>query len=139
MPKARARCGGGLLGQQNERVDVTRPEDPEMPVIQRSQLRFVEALNDSEYGSVYQPHIRVPVLVANLTDSTIVGGEQIFDYKCPLDDLIDECDKCTDVQLFVDPVVDFAQYRRGNDQRLCGLPEQTATPMMVRVTPVNCG
>ena len=50
------------------------PQDTEVAVVKGGQLGFIEAFNDREDGSVYEPHVGVGVTVAQFTGTRVVRG-----------------------------------------------------------------
>jgi hypothetical protein len=66
------------LGHELQRLDVARPHDPEVAVIERRRLRFVETLDDRKDRRVDEADIHVGVPVAELADARIVLRPQLF-------------------------------------------------------------
>ena len=74
---------------------MARAEDAEVTMVERAELRLVEAFDDREDGSVHEPHVGVGVAIANLPDARVVLGVQFLDPIRTRDDIVKESDEDT--------------------------------------------
>jgi hypothetical protein len=61
------------VGQQPERLDVSRPESGEMAAVERRELRLIEPLGDRQHGGVDEADVGVGVPIAELRDAAMIG------------------------------------------------------------------
>jgi hypothetical protein len=71
---------------------VTGTHETEVAVVQRRELGLVESLDDSENGGIDEADIRVGVAVAEIADTPVVIGNQVFYMKCIREDVIEKRD-----------------------------------------------
>ena len=75
------------MRQQLERVDVAGLDQAEVAVIERGDLRLVEALGDGDDGGVDKADVGVGVLTADLPHADIVFAAELENGQSALRDL----------------------------------------------------
>jgi hypothetical protein len=118
---------------------MTRPQNVEVAVVEGSQLRLVESLDDGEDSSVHKPHIGVSVPVTQFADASVITGLQFLNSVGANDNVVEEGNKYSRVQAVVHPVVHLHQDRRWDDQRLIRFLNEPAADRVIRIIPIEGG
>lgn len=93
-------------------------------MIESRELWLVETLNDGHYSGVNKPKIRVRITFAEVSHTTIVIGQKIFDPIRSAYDVLQEDQQNTCMKPLPDPVVHLKQHRSRDHEWLCGLFDQ---------------
>lgn len=126
-----------LVRQQLKRVDVPRPHHREVSVIECGELRLPKSLHHREHCRVDEADRRVPVLVAELSDSCVVGGDERFDLVRPSGNVIEQCHDDPRVHSPENQLIYLDQYGGRYDKPLSGPLQQCSTYGEVGVVTVE--
>jgi hypothetical protein len=85
-------------------------EEPEVALVQRSQLGLVQPLDQRQHGRVHKADIGVGVAVAQLTNPAIVLRLQICNDLGSVHDVVEERHQHASVQPGMDPVVHLDEH-----------------------------
>jgi hypothetical protein len=129
----------GLKWNKSERLDVSWPQDAEVPVIEGGQLRLAEPLDDREHRGIDEPDVRIGVAIAQFTNSRIVISGESFDPVGAGDDVVKQCGQYSGVQPGMNPVVHLDEDWSGNDQRFLGRLDEPAAGGVVGIAPIQRG
>ena len=115
-PDRRRLHGSG--GQELQGLNVTRPHDAEVAMIERCELRLVESLHHGENRAVDEADLQVAVGTQQLVHSLVVLGDQILDYQCAPSNLVEHRAEGALAGVGAEQVVDLDQDRGGDDTPL---------------------
>ncbi len=106
---------------------MTGPQQTEVAVIERRELRFIETFGHGQHGSVNEPDIGVCISITELTDTAVIAGGQALDLIRPGLHVGEQCHEDARTETAMNQVVDFHQNRGGNDKRLRGILDEPPT------------
>ncbi len=113
------------------------PQNGEVPAVQSSQLRFIEALNNRQNRSVYKPHVGVGIPVAQLPHPQVIVGEQVFNAVGAAANVFQERHQDARMQANMNPVVHLHQYGRWNHQGVVSFFNQVAASGVFSIAPAK--
>jgi hypothetical protein len=106
-------------------------------VIERGELRLSEALDNGQHGRVYESDVGIRIAVAELEDSTVVLGLQVFHSIRSGHDVIEKSNEEPGMQPVLDQVVHFYEDGSRNDKRFIDRFEKCAASRVIDVAAVE--
>jgi len=116
---------------------VARPQKTEVAAIQRREFRLIESFDDGEDGRIHEADVRVGIPIAKLPNARVVRDYQVDDHECARFDVAQQRHERTRMEAPMDPVVDFDEDWRRDDQLFVGGLDQSTTSPVIRVGPVE--
>jgi hypothetical protein len=123
--------------QQDESVHVPGTEHREVTMVQRRKLWFAESLHHGEDRSVDVTDVCVGVAVTERPHPGVVLRLQVLDEIRAASNVVQKHDEHAGIETLVDPVVDFDEHGRGNDERLGRAFDEFPASKVIGVTSIE--
>ena len=72
---------------------MTRPQDREMPTVERRELRFAQPLHDGENRGIDEADVGIGVAIDQFAHAPVVGRREVFDCIGPCFDVGEQGDQ----------------------------------------------
>lgn len=119
--------------QELQGLDVARPHDAEVAVVERGQLRLAEPLHHRENCAVDKADLQIAVGAQQVVDPLVVLGGQILNNQRAASNLLEDRPEGALVGIGAEQVVDLDQDRGGDDAPLARRLGEQLRAVLVRL------
>jgi hypothetical protein len=125
------------FGEEQKRIDVTRPKGGEVPVVERGELSLTESFDDGKDGGIDETEAQVRVLGKKLPDPFVVRANEIDDRERVALDICEKGNERARAKARFREPIHLDENRSRNKQWFSGRREQPCAALVVEVTAVH--